>query len=71
MLFLNQVVKGVYMLIHSMLHVFLWQFFFDFYSATILPQKLGVFLKILMIPPKTKKPVIPNEYRFFYVLDHF
>ncbi len=71
MSFLNQVVIGFYKLIYSVLCGFLWQFFSDFFSATILPQKLGVFLKIITVPPKTKKPVIRDEYRLFNVLDHF
>jgi hypothetical protein len=54
MLLFSQVVSGVYKLIYSVLYHFLWQFFLTFKTATNLPQKLGVFLKILRIPTKRK-----------------
>ncbi len=63
MLLFCQVVNEVYMLIYSILHHFLWHFFFLTKSATNLPQKLGVFLKILRFPAAKKKPVIFKNYR--------
>jgi len=50
MLLFSQVVKQFYMLIYNVLRCILWQFFLNYKTATDLPQKLGVFLKILRIP---------------------
>jgi len=46
-------------------------FSFTIQSATNLPRKLGVFLKILRIPLKIKNPVIPINYRVLKPLDRF
>ncbi|GEM_PF-1600786 len=54
MLLFGQVVKEVYMLIYSILNCILWQFFLTCETATNLPQKLGVFLKILRFPAEKK-----------------
>ncbi|MDR6736592.1 hypothetical protein J2X77_003465 [Sphingobacterium sp. 2149] len=54
MLLFSQVVNEVYILIYSVLSYFLWHFFFLTKSATNLPQKLRVFLKILRFPAEKK-----------------
>lgn len=70
MLLFGQVVNKFYMLIYSVLTYILWHFFFLTKSATKLPQKLGVFLKILRFPAERKKPVIIKNYRLYSFLDH-
>lgn len=59
MLLFGQVVNVIY----SALNHFLWQFFLTCKTATNLPQKLGVFLKILRFQNPQKKPVILKNYR--------
>ena len=67
---INQVVNTVYMLTFKYLSLNLWRFFINLKCATNVPHKLWVFLQILVVLSKNKKPCKFKIRRVYKGLEH-